>query len=82
MGVRDDGDGKRRGCVGLSGTRVVGFHSTPFVFLTDTFTGKVLCFFKLGWGQAFQILNVYIFSFLASVKNLRLIFSKVLKTED
>jgi hypothetical protein len=26
----------------LSGTRIIGFHSTPFVFFRDTFTGKVL----------------------------------------
>ena len=29
----------------------VEFYSTPFVFFTDTFTGKVLCFLKLGWGH-------------------------------
>ena len=29
----------------------VEFHSTPFVFVTDTFTGKFLCGFYLGWGH-------------------------------
>lgn len=28
--------------------------STPFVFLKDTFTGKVICFFKFGWGHLFS----------------------------
>ena len=32
-----------RVCIGRS----VRFHSAPFVVLTDTFTGKVLCFFQL-----------------------------------
>jgi len=43
-----------RGCECLSGTRVVEFYSTPFVFITDTFTGKVLCFFQLGSGHLFR----------------------------
>ena len=29
-------------------------HSTPFVFLTDTFTGKFLCFSDLGRGHPFR----------------------------
>ena len=29
----------------------VEFYSTPFVFLTDTFTGMFLCFCELGGGQ-------------------------------
>ena len=29
-------------------------YSTPFVFLTDTFTGKSLCFCDLGRGHPFR----------------------------
>ena len=46
--MRDDGDGRGRVCECLSGTCVVEFYSTPFVFLTDTFTGKVLCAREVG----------------------------------
>ncbi len=42
--VRNNGRGM--GDVCLSGTRTVGFHLTPLVFLTDTFTGKWQCGFK------------------------------------
>ena len=34
----------------LSGT-AVRFHSTPFVFLTDAFTGEVLCGGDVGGGH-------------------------------
>ena len=32
----------------------VEFYSTPFVFLTDTFTGKFLCGGDVGRGHSFR----------------------------
>lgn len=49
MGVRDDSEGNGdRTSERLSGTCVVEFYSTPFLFLTDTITGKILCVSDLG----------------------------------
>jgi hypothetical protein len=43
-------------CIGHS----VRFHSTPFVFLTDAFTGKFLCVSDLSRGHFFYE-DVHIF---------------------
>jgi hypothetical protein len=39
--------------IGLSGITGVKVSSTPFVFLTDTFTGKFLCGRDVGRGHPF-----------------------------
>jgi hypothetical protein len=47
------GRGSLSGYACVRGSQRVEFYSTPFVFLTDTFTGKFLGVFYSGRGHPF-----------------------------